>query len=89
MIKTHHTGNIDTFREVISAASVPIVIADGPKTREDRDFLQLVKKSIQAGAKAICMGRNVWQRQNTKGMLTTLCHIVHDNAEVEEVMEIV
>ncbi len=57
--------------------------------REDKDFLQLVSKAIQAGAKGICMGRNVWQRKNIKGMILALCHIVHDNAQVEEVMKLV
>ncbi|GAI37086.1 unnamed protein product, partial [marine sediment metagenome] len=39
--------------------------------------------------KGICMGRNVWQRKNIKGMILALCHIVHDNAQVEEVMKLV
>lgn len=89
VIKTHYTGSIDTFREVVSTTPVPIVIAGGPKMREDKDFLQLVSKAIQAGAKGICMGRNVWQRKNIKGMILALCHIVHDNAQVEEVIELV
>jgi DhnA family fructose-bisphosphate aldolase class Ia len=89
VIKTHYTGGVDTFRGVVSNTPVPIVIAGGPKTRQDRDFLQLVHEAIQAGAKGICMGRNVWQRKNIKGMIFALCHVVRDNAKVEEVMKLV
>ena len=89
VIKTHYTGSVDTFREVVSTTPVPIVIAGGPKTREDKDFLQLVHETIQAEAKGICMGRNVWQRKNIKGMILALCRIVHDNAKVEDVMKLV
>jgi len=74
---------------VVSTTPILIVIAGGPKKREDKDFLQLVKEAIQAGAKGICMGRNAWQRKNIKGMILALCHIVHDNATMEEVMEFV
>jgi len=38
---------------------IPIVIAGGPKTRGVRDFLQVVKGAMQAGAKGLCIGRNV------------------------------
>ena len=89
VIKTHYTGSVDTFKEVVSTTPIPIVIAGGPKTRGDKDFLQLVREAIQAGAKGICMGRNVWQRKNIKDMILALCHIVHNNATMEEVMKLV
>lgn len=89
VIKTHYTGSVDTFREIVSTTPVPIVIAGGPKTQGDKDFLRLVHEAIQAGAKGICMGRNVWQRKNIKDILLALCHIVHNNASMEEVMEFV
>jgi len=54
VIKTHYTGSIDTFREVVSTTPVPIVIAGGPKTRKDRGFLQLVHETIQAGRWTCC-----------------------------------
>jgi len=89
VVKTHYTGYVDTFREVVSATPIPIVVAGGPKAQGNKDFLRLVKEAIQAGAKGICMGRNVWQRKNTEGMISALCGIVHNNAKVEEVIRLV
>ena len=89
VIKTHYTGSIDTFKEVVFTTPIPVVIAGGPKTRGDKDFLQRVYEVIQAGAGGICMGRNVWGRQNIKGMLLALGHIVHDQAKVEEVIKLI
>jgi len=89
VIKTHYTGSMDTFKEVVSTTPVPVVIAGGPKTRDNKDFLQLVKEAMQAGAKGICMGRNVWQRKNIQGMILALCRIVHDNATMEKVVKLI
>ena len=89
IIKTHYTGTIDTFREVVSTTPVPVVIAGGPKARGDKEFLKLVWEAIQAGAKGICIGRNVWQRKNLKRMLSALCQVVHNNAKPEEVYQFV
>jgi len=89
VIKTHYTGSVDTFREIVSTTPVPIVIAGGPKTQGDKDFLRLVHEAIQAGAKGICIGRNVWQRKGIEGMLSALCHIVHDNAKAEEAIKFI
>jgi len=89
VIKTHYTGAVDTFRKVISTTPVPIVIAGGPKIQGDKDFLQLVYEAIHAGAKGICMGRNVWQRRNIEGVVSALCQLVHENAKVEEVVKFI
>lgn len=89
VIKTHYTGSVDTFREVVFTTPVPIVIAGGPKIQGDKDFLQLTKEAMEAGAKGICIGRNVWQRKNIRDMILTLCRIVHDNARDQVPNEVI
>lgn len=84
MIKTIYSGDIDKFSQVTKHATVPVVVAGGPKTGSDKEFLAMVKDCMQAGAAGITMGRNVWQRERFEGMIAALCAIVHDDASVEE-----
>ncbi len=87
VIKTHYSGTIDGFKEITSTTPVPIVIAGGPKTEGDEEFLKQVKDAMTAGAKGICIGRNVWQRRNTQNMIKALSAIVHHDAKVDEVLK--
>ncbi len=86
MIKTIFSGNIDEFKRVIKHATVPVVVAGGPKTGSDSEFLTMVKDCMQAGAAGITMGRNVWQRPRIEGMIAALCAIVHHDASVKEAL---
>ena len=88
MIKTIYSGDIDQFRRVVKHATVPVVVAGGPKTGSDIEFLTMVRDCIQAGAAGITMGRNVWQRQRVEGMIASLCAIVHHDASVEEALRL-
>jgi len=84
IIKTNYTGTVESFREVINTATVPVVVAGGPKAGNDLEFLTMIKECMEAGAMGICIGRNVWQRENVPGMLNAICAIVHNSASVAD-----
>jgi len=84
IIKTNYTGSVESFREVVNSATVPVVVAGGPKTGGDLELLAMIRDCIEAGAAGVCMGRNVWQRDNVPGMLNAICAIVHNSADVDE-----
>jgi DhnA family fructose-bisphosphate aldolase class Ia len=89
VIKTHYTGDQDSFRRVVRATPVPIVMAGGPKAGSDAEFLRMIQEAVAAGAGGVCIGRNVWQRDNLKGMLEALCRLVHEGAAAEAVESLV
>ncbi len=77
-IKTHYTEDKEGFGEIVKSTPVPIVIAGGPKGKgSDEEFLSMIKETISAGARGICIGRNVWQRTDPKKIITALCQVVH------------
>ena len=80
VIKTHYTGSIESFKEVIDTATVPIVIAGGPKVSSDEEFIKLVEEISISGASGICIGRNIWQAKDPKKMLETVCTLIHGKA---------
>ena len=88
LIKTIYSGNQQEFANLVSTTTVPILVAGGPKTGSDLEFLTMVKACMEAGSAGITMGRNVWQRQCVEGMIAALCAIVHQDASVEEAMRL-
>jgi fructose-bisphosphate aldolase/2-amino-3,7-dideoxy-D-threo-hept-6-ulosonate synthase len=87
IIKTNYTGSPETFREVVDGSPVPVVIAGGPKADSDRAILEMVKGAMQAGAKGVSMGRNVFQHQNVVGITKALHKIIVKNSSVEDAVK--
>lgn len=88
IVKTNYTGDLDSFREIISSCPVPVVIAGGPKTESVKEFLRMVYDSMKAGASGISIGRNVFQHERPESMAKALVAIVHEGASVEKAVEI-
>jgi fructose-bisphosphate aldolase/2-amino-3,7-dideoxy-D-threo-hept-6-ulosonate synthase len=87
IIKTNYTGDPDTFSNVVEGCPVPVVMAGGPRTDTDREFLEMIRGCIDAGGRGVAIGRNVFQHPDPTKMTRALTQIVHKNASVEEAME--
>ncbi len=88
-IKTAYSGSVESFKEVVKNCPIPIVILGGEKMDSDRELLQVVKDSIEAGGAGTCMGRNVFQHKDPKAITAAICKIVHEGASVEEALKLV
>ena len=84
VVKTNYTGSIDSFKEVVRGTPIPVVIAGGPKAKSDLEFLTMVHDAIQAGAKGVSIGRNVFQHDDVTGMTKALARIVFEGMRPEE-----
>lgn len=83
LIKTPYTGSIDSFQEITDASPVPVLIAGGPKSRSDRDFLSLVHDAMEAGAGGVSIGRSIFEHPNITGICRAVSSIVFDHADVD------
>ncbi len=88
IVKTSYSGDIDSFREVVKGAIIPVLIAGGPKMSSDRDLLQMVKDSIEAGGMGVSIGRNIFQHRNVTGITKAMTEIVLHDAEVDEALKL-
>lgn len=79
IVKTYYC---DGFEAVSGCVPVPTVIAGGKKLAE-RDALVMTKNAIDAGAKGVDMGRNIFQSDCPVGMIKAVRAIVHEGASVE------
>jgi len=88
IIKVSYTGSVETFKEVVSGCSVPVIIAGGPKMDSDREILEMVKGSIEAGGAGVSIGRNVFQHKDPTRMVRAISTIVHKGSSVEDALRI-
>jgi putative autoinducer-2 (AI-2) aldolase len=83
-VKTYYC---DGFDEVVRSTPVPLVIAGGKKVPE-RDAITLAWNAVQAGARGVDMGRNIFQSDCPVGMIRAVRAVVHEGASVSEAFEV-
>jgi len=88
IVKTNYTGDITTFKDVVRACPVPVIIAGGPLVKTSQELLRMVHDSLEAGASGISIGRNVFQYRSPFTMTKALSAIVHGHTQAEEALEI-
>jgi len=76
LIKINYTGSAETFREVVSSVRIPVVIAGGPKLATTGQLLELVAQAMEAGARGIAIGRNIFQHPNPAFLCTLIRQIL-------------
>ncbi len=84
IVKVPYTGSPETFREVVEGCFVPVVIAGGEKMDTDRDILEMVKGSLQAGGAGVSIGRNAFQHRDPEKIVRAISKLVHNDSSVEE-----
>jgi len=88
IVKVSYSGSVESFREVVGGCGVPVVIAGGAKMDSDREILEMVKGSIEAGGAGASIGRNVFQHAHPTRIVRAICALVHDGVSVEDALKI-
>jgi putative autoinducer-2 (AI-2) aldolase len=85
MVKTYYC---EDFKKVVKSCFVPIVIAGGPKLRNEQDVLEMAYQAVQEGAEGVDMGRNIWQSDWPQAMVSAIRSIVHNNATAKKAFDL-
>ncbi len=83
IVNVNYTGSPETFRNVVAACDIPVVIADGPKMATEKELLEMVEGAMMAGAAGLSIGRIVFQRDDMTTIVGKMSKIVHKGANVE------
>lgn len=83
-VKTHWTGSADSFKDAISTVKIPILLAGGAPTDTPKKFLEQVEEAIQAGARGLFCGRNIFTYEEPHKMTCALRKIIHEGASAKE-----
>lgn len=84
IVKISYTGDEESFKNVVNYCPAPIVIAGGETSGSDLDVLKMIEGAMKAGAKGICIGRNIWDRENPTQMVKAASLIVKKRLSAEE-----
>jgi fructose-bisphosphate aldolase / 2-amino-3,7-dideoxy-D-threo-hept-6-ulosonate synthase len=84
IVKTLYTGDVDSFKKIVKSTPVPIVIAGGPKAKTDKDVLQMTEEAMEAGAKGVTYGRNIFEHKDPGKMTHALSAIIFRKETAKE-----
>jgi fructose-bisphosphate aldolase/2-amino-3,7-dideoxy-D-threo-hept-6-ulosonate synthase len=87
IIKTHYTGDVDSFKKICSHTPIPIVVAGGPRQEKLKDFYRMVEEIMNSGARGMAVGRNIFG--TTDPMISTriVSDIVHKRIPVNDLFQ--
>jgi len=84
-VKTYYCD--EGFDTVTASCPVPVVMAGGKKLPE-LDALTMASRAVTEGAAGVDMGRNIFQSDNTEGMMRAVTAVVHERKSPQEALEI-
>lgn len=86
VLKVNYPGDRRVFETWCREFKVPVILLGGPQGGNVNSILEAVRGGVDAGAKGIAMGRNVWQRQDVDRwrFLEALLRVVHEGITVAE-----
>ncbi len=87
IVKTNFTGDVNSFKRVVEGCPVPVVVAGGPKMKSEEEILKMVEMAMDAGARGVAIGRNIFQAKNPTKMTKAIAMIVHENVSAKEALE--
>jgi class I fructose-bisphosphate aldolase len=87
VLKSPYPGTPGEFAPIVENAPVPVLIAGGPAAEDDAGALEMVRGAMDAGARGVMIGRNIWQRPDPAAMTRAIRAIVHDDAGVERALD--
>lgn len=88
IVKTHYTGDSESFKTVIKvAAGKPVIISGGPKIPVEAS-LKNAAGAISAGASGISFGRNVFNEKNIKAYIAALKQVIFNSVQWQEANQI-
>ncbi|MCD2199193.1 class I fructose-bisphosphate aldolase [Halobacterium sp. KA-4] len=84
--KVKYPGSTDAMSHAVDMAGPTDVVMSGGSKTSDRDFLESVKGAVDAGAKGLAVGRNVWQREEPEPFLDALEAVIYEETSVDEAL---
>lgn len=76
------------FERVAETCYVPAVILGGAKKGSEEEMLKKIRGALDAGAKGVAIGRNIFQAENPQSMAAAIAALVHDNVPIKEALAI-
>lgn len=76
-IKTTYTGDTATMRQVVEGCPIPVLVLGGVRSADPAPVLEATRGALEAGAKGVVYGRNIWQADDPLLMCGMLRDVIH------------
>jgi len=76
IIKTNYCGDVNSFRDIVAATAVPVIVAGGPGADASESTLAVAEDAVKAGAAGVAFGRRVWQAADPAAVVRGLKEVV-------------
>lgn len=84
IVKTNYTGDMKSFREVVSNTHMPVLIAGGKRMDSTAKLYAIVKDAMKAGAKGVSIGRNIFQSNNPRAVMSKIYEIIYSELDEQD-----
>ncbi|AEH38618.1 2-amino-3,7-dideoxy-D-threo-hept-6-ulosonate synthase [Halopiger xanaduensis] len=85
VVKTGYSGDAESFQHVVESTRLPVIIAGGSKG-SDRETIEMVRGTMDAGGAGISMGRSIFQHEDPEAIATAVSGVVHDDLSTDEAL---
>lgn len=85
-IKTTYTGDVESFRDVVRACPVPVVVMGGEFVDSESQVLRMVYDSLSAGGAGVAFGRNIFQHPKPEKITKAIHSLVHEGLSPEQLL---
>ncbi|WP_410765390.1 2-amino-3,7-dideoxy-D-threo-hept-6-ulosonate synthase [Haloferax sp. DFSO60] len=86
IVKTAYSGDAKSFSRVVEATRLPVVIAGGSRGT-DRETVEMVRGTMDAGAAGVSMGRSIFQHDKPEAITRAVSAVIHDDADVDTALD--
>ena len=73
--KVPFTGSAATFRDVVTGAGIPVIVAGGPRADDVPTLLIMLRAARRAGAAGVSVGRNVFQADDPGAVMRDIAKL--------------
>lgn len=74
------------FEHVTQTCYVPVVILGGARKGSERTMLETIRTALDAGARGVAIGRNIFQADDPEAMTAAVAALLHQDTSVESAM---
>lgn len=89
LIKINYSGDPESFAQVITGVTVPVIIAGGPKMDAPQQLLEMVADAMAVGARGVAFGRNVFQASHPDRLVKAVRQILDQKLTKSDLKQLI
>lgn len=87
VVKTGYSGDAESFQHVVESTRLPVIIAGGSRGT-NRQTVEMVRGTMDAGAAGVSMGRSIFQHDDPESIARAVGAVIHDDLSTGDALEI-